>query len=88
MDDDKLMMGMRLARALSALVEVSAVVLLFRMNSVGAMLRLNGMLGLVGPLIFITVSALGLADSVGKLPFSRLGLVLLGVCLILWGTRQ
>jgi hypothetical protein len=85
--DDRFVWGIRLMRGLSALVEVSAVVLLFRMNDTRSMLRLNGVLGLVGPLIFIGVSALGLADSLGKLQPTKLAFILAGVALVVWGTR-
>jgi len=78
---------MRIARMLSACVEVCAAVLLLRMADPRAMLRLNSLLGLVGPVIFITVSALGLAASLGRLQPGRLLIVLVGVGLVVWGTR-
>lgn len=86
--DDKLIWGIRLMRIFSALVEVSAALLLLRMNEVGSMLRLNSVLGMVGPLIFIAVSALGLADSLGKVQPQKLALIFLGILLVLWGTRS
>lgn len=79
--------GIRLARAISACIEVTAAILLLRMTDPRAMLRLNGALGLVGPIIFITVSALGLAASLGKVQPGKLLLVLTGVILVLFGTR-
>jgi hypothetical protein len=86
--DDKLIWGIRLMRGLSAVVEVCAVLLLFRMQDSRSMLRLNGLLGLIGPLIFITVSAMGLADSLGKVQPGKLALILAGVVLVVWGTRS
>lgn len=80
--------GIRLARMLSACIEVLAALLLLRMTDARAMLRLNGALGLVGPLIFITVSGLGLAASLGKIQPGKLLVILLGVVLVLWGTRS
>ncbi len=80
--------GIRLMRMLSAAVEVIATLLLLRMTDAKSMLRLNGMLGLVGPFIFIGVSALGLAASLGKVQPQKLLLVFLGVLLVLWGTRS
>lgn len=85
--EERLIWGMRLARMLSACIEVSAAVLLLRMADPRAMLRLNSLLGLVGPVIFITVSALGLAASLGRLQPGRVLIVLLGVALVVWGTR-
>lgn len=86
--DEKLIWGIRLVRALSASIEVSAVLLLLRMNDVRPMLRLNSALGLVGPLIFITVSALGLAEGMGKIHPQKLILILAGVILVALGTRS
>jgi hypothetical protein len=84
---ERLMWGIRLVRLLSATIEVVAVILLLRMQDVGSMLRLNAGLGLVGPLIFITVSALGLTGSLGQVQPAKLVLILLGVVLVVIGTR-
>jgi hypothetical protein len=85
--EDKMMQGIRLVRGLSAAIEVTAVLLLLRMTNLQSMIRLNGVLGLVGPLIFISVSALGLVGAMGTIPLHRLGLILLGVILVILGTR-
>jgi hypothetical protein len=86
--EEKMLWGIRLMRVLSACVEVGAAIMLLRMNDVRSMIRLNGMLGLVGPFIFIGVSALGLSASLGKVQPTKLGVILLGVILVLWGTRS
>ncbi len=86
--DEKMLWGIRLARALSASAEVTAAILLLRMTDLNAIIRLNGLLGLVGPMAFITVMALGLAGSVGKLQPGKLMLVLFGVICIVLGTRR
>nr|PZN72841.1 MAG: DUF2619 domain-containing protein [Bacillota bacterium] len=85
--EERLIWGMRLARLISASVEVGAALMLLRMVDPKAMLRLNSLLGLVGPAAFIAVSALGLAASLGRIEPMRLLAVLIGVALVLWGTR-
>lgn len=85
--DDRMVLGIKLARGISATVEVTALFLLLRMNDLPSMVRLNGLLGMVGPVIFITVMAMGLAGSVGQMPVSKLLLIFAGVILILLGTR-
>jgi len=85
--EERLIWGMRLARVLSACIEVTAALILLRMADPRAMLRLNSLLGLVGPAIFIAVSALGLAASLGRLQPGRVLIVLLGIALVVWGTR-
>ncbi len=85
--DDRLLWGIRIMRAISATIEVLAAITLFRLVDVKAMIRLNSLLGLVGPVIFITVSALGLAAGLGKIEPFRLILILAGVLLVVLGTR-
>lgn len=85
--EEKLLWGIRIARAISAIVEVTAALLLLQISEVKSMVRLNAVLGLFGPLIFITVSAFGLAAGLGKIELHRLGLVFLGVVLVVLGTR-
>ena len=85
--EERLIWGMRLVRILSACIEVSAALILLRMADPKAMLRLNSVLGLVGPVVFIAVSALGLAASLGRLQPGRVLIVLAGIALVVWGTR-
>ena len=86
--EENFLWGIRLARAVSATVEVTAVILLMRMQDAGSMLRLNAVLGLVGPFVLITVNALGLAAEMGKVHPSKLLMILGGVILIVLGTRN
>jgi len=79
--------GMVLVRLLSAAVELTAAVLMARYNRVDTALRINGVLGLVGPLILLAVTSLGLAGLAGHLPLHRLLMILAGVLLIILGTR-
>lgn len=79
--------GMVLVRLLSSAVELSAAVLMARYNRVDTALRINGILGLVGPVILVAVTALGLAGLAGRLPVHKLLMILTGVLLIILGTR-
>lgn len=81
--------GMALVRLLSASLEFGAAMLmLFWFRTPAQALRVNAILGLVGPLIFVTVSALGLAGLARDIPTPRLLLVLVGIVLIILGTRS
>jgi hypothetical protein len=82
-----MMMGMRIARGISVTLELTGFLLLLRLQDVAAMIRVNGLLGMAGPVIFITVMALGLAGSVGSIPLWKIGLIFAGVVLIVLGTR-
>lgn len=85
--DDKFLLGIRVMRALSATIEVTAALLLFQMTDIKSMIRLNSFLGLVGPLIFIGVSALGIVGSLDEIRWPKLLLVLAGVSLVVVGTK-
>jgi len=78
---------MVLVRLLSSAVELSAAVLMARYNRVDTALRINGILGLVGPLILLAVTTLGVAGLAGRLPVHKLLMILAGVLLIILGTR-
>ena len=78
---------MTLVRLLSAAVELTAAVLMARYNRVDTALRINGVLGLVGPAILLIVSTLGLAGLADRLPLHKTLLIVAGVLLIILGTR-
>lgn len=82
------MTGMALLRFLSASVEVTAALLMLRLGRVDAAFRINALLGLIGPVILIAVTAVGLFGLAGKISYARFGMIALGVTLILFGTRS
>jgi hypothetical protein len=84
---DPLVSGMAAVRFVSAALEATAATLMLRAGRVEAALRINGVLGLVGPLVLIAVTGLGLVGLSSRVPLDRLLLVLVGVYLILYGTR-
>ncbi|MGP3559846.1 YqhV family protein [Geobacillus sp. BK01] len=75
------MAGMRM---LSALVELSAALLMLAFNDVKKALAINAALAVVGPTVMIVTMTIGLLSLADELSFSRLGLVTLGVALILF----
>jgi len=84
---DRTVAGMAFLRLASSIIELSAALFILRLNRVEAGLRINAVLGLVGPLIFLSVSALGIFALAGKVPSHRLAFIAVGVLLILLGTR-
>jgi hypothetical protein len=79
----RVMAGMRL---LSATVELTAAWLMAR-ASLPRAVAINAALGMVGPLIFAGVSAVGITGLAGRVSPARLALAALGVALVLWSTR-
>ena len=81
------MRSMAAVRFVSAATEITAAILMLRAGRVDAALRINGLLGLVGPVVLVSVSLLGVAGMAGRLPAGRIALILIGVYLIIAGSR-
>ena len=79
-----IMISMRL---LSSFIEFSAALLMLYLKNIESAIRINAVLGLVGPFILIIVTFLGLIEISDQLNFKNLILICLGVLLILLGTR-
>lgn len=88
MTEDQIIRSMALVRVISATIELSAAFLIYRSFQVENAFRINAVLGLVGPVIFLTVTALGLVGLAGKMSLAKGVTILLGVGLILAGTRS
>lgn len=74
-------------RVIGAGVEIAAAILMMRINTIEAALRINAVLGLLGPVVLIAVSALGLWGLVEHVSLAKLAMVLCGSILIIIGTR-
>ncbi len=74
-------------RVLGAGGEIAAAILMLRINTIEAALRINAVLGLLGPVVLIAVSALGLWSLVERVSFAKLAITLCGCILIIIGTR-
>lgn len=82
---DKAALSMALLRILSGCLELTAAIVMIRLNSVEKAMIVNSMLAMAGPLILISTMAIGLAGMADKLPPSRLLWVMAGVGCILIG---
>lgn len=85
---DPLVKQMAGLRMLSAAIEITAALLMLRFNRLDTALRINGLLGLVGPLVLLAVTAVGLIGLAGRVHPRKLLTILVGVALILAGTRS
>jgi len=79
--------GMAIMRIIAGSIEVCAAFLMLRYYTVEHALRINAFLGLVGPLMLITVTMIGVTGLAGRVPVQRLILIFMGVYLIIVGTR-
>lgn len=85
--ESKLISGMGLVRLLSASMELLGAFLILRSVRVENAVRINALLGMTGPFIFLAVTALGLAGMAHRLDLGRTLLLLGGIALILSATR-
>lgn len=80
--------NMALIRVISGLLEIIVAIIFLKLGKVESALRMNSLLGLVGPLVFIAVSALGIVAVAVKLSWLKLAFICLGIVLVLLGTKS
>jgi hypothetical protein len=85
---DKSALSMAVLRMLSGSLELTAAIVMIRLNSVEKALVVNSMLALVGPLILISTTAIGLVGLSDKLSPGKLLWVMAGVGCILIGVLR
>jgi hypothetical protein len=84
---EKAVMVMALLRFFSGSIEIIAAILILRLNDVEKALIVNSSLALVGPIILIMTTTVGLLGIAEKISFSKIVCIFLGVSLILIGIR-
>ena len=87
-DEAKIVAGMALFRLLAGSIEVTAAFLMYKFQRVDTAFQINAVLGLIGPLMFIAVSSLGLIGLAGRISYVKLGMIVGGVLLILLAARR
>ncbi len=85
---DKIVFGMAGLRFLSASLEFTAAVLMLVYGRVEIAFKINAMLAMVGPMVLLTVTSLGLVGLAGKVAPSGMVTVILGVLLIFIGINK
>jgi hypothetical protein len=82
---NKFVMSMASLRVLSGSIEICAALLMLRLNQLDKALLINSSLALVGPIILITTTTIGLVGMSDKLSMSKMVWVIGGVACILIG---
>lgn len=83
----RIVVSMALLRLLAGSIEITAALLMLKFGRVQTAIKINGVLGLIGPVILTVVSSLGIIGLAQQIPLSKLVTVALGVILIFVGTR-
>jgi hypothetical protein len=85
LDRDPVLLGMAGLRFLSGSIEMTAALLMLYDGTISRAIAINAGLSLVGPLVLIVVTTLGLVGAAGELPLAKMALIVAGVACILWG---
>lgn len=79
--------AMAAIRMLFGLISLSGGYLMFRFNDLQQAVRINSIIGSIGPFVLLLVSAIGVAGLANQLDFKKIALLVAGIILILMGTR-
>ncbi len=84
---NKTVLVMALIRAFFGLLGLLGAFLMLRYNDVSSAVRINGVIGSIGPFVFLSVSLMGVSALASSVPLSRTILILVGIGLIMLGTK-
>ncbi|KJS21284.1 MAG: hypothetical protein VR72_11050 [Clostridiaceae bacterium BRH_c20a] len=84
----RIVLGMGILRIISGLIELSAAFLMLYFNKVETAFKINACLAVIGPIIMISVTSLGLVGLAGKIGIKQLVFIFSGVSLIFIGLNK
>ena len=85
---DKFVLGMAILRFFSGSMEILVGMIMLKLNDVGKALVVNSMLALLGPMILLFTTTIGLVGASDKFSYEKLFLIFLGVGLIIYAVRK
>jgi putative exporter of polyketide antibiotics len=85
---EKAVLGMASLRILSGFIEIFAAYLMIRFNTIEKALLVNSSLAIVGPVILILTTTIGLLGIIEDISFVKLLWIFLGVCFIFIGVKS
>jgi Protein of unknown function (DUF2619) len=85
---EKTIVGMALLRFLSGTMEIVVAFLILKINQVDKALVLNSSLSIIGPIIFLSTTAIGLYSIANEVSFTKLIWILLGIIFIIYGVSK
>ena len=82
---EKIVIGMGTLRLISGTIEVAAAILIIYLGTIERAMMINAVLAIIGPMVLIIVTSLGLFGLAGKISIVKLSLIFIGVVFILMG---
>lgn len=85
---EKAILGMAFLRIFSGFLEILVALIILKLNNVEKALVVNSSLALIGPLILITTTSIGLIGMADKISFTKIIWVFIGIAFILYGVKS
>ena len=83
----KIVLGMGVLRLISGLIELSAACMMLYFNKVETAFIINACLAVIGPIVMILVTSLGLIGLADNMPIHKMVIIFSGGALIFIGLR-
>jgi hypothetical protein len=85
---EKAIIGMASLRLMSGTIEILAALFILKLNEVEKALLVNSGLAIVGPLILLTTTTIGLIGMSDRVSLSKLAWIFAGIACIFIGLRK
>ncbi|UOQ92192.1 YqhV family protein [Halobacillus shinanisalinarum] len=85
---EKAVLAMVILRLISGFIEITAALLMLKLNELEKAIMINTSLALVGPFILVATTTVGLLGMVDRISYPRLACIVGGVALILIGVKM
>lgn len=85
---DKAILGMAFLRLFSGSLEILVALIILKLNQIEKALIVNSSLAIVGPIILILTTSIGLIGLADKISYTKIFWIFLGVCFIIYGVRS
>ena len=86
MGEERILSSMAVLRIISGLIEIISAIAIIKLGQIAHALRINALLGIVGPIVYVIISALGVVAIAFHFSFWKIITIILGIVLVLWGT--
>ncbi|HKM17917.1 MAG: YqhV family protein [Firmicutes bacterium] len=83
----RIVLSMAAMRFIAGALEITAALLMLRFAKVHAAMKINAVLGMIGPTVLMIVSSLGLIGLSQQISYAKMLIIAIGVLFIFYGAR-
>ncbi|WAA10791.1 YqhV family protein [Fervidibacillus albus] len=84
---ERAILGMAFLRILSGSIEILVAIIILKLNDIEKALVVNSSLAIIGPMILIITTSIGVIGLSDKISFSSIIWIFIGVACILYGVK-